>query len=89
MSNPTGCPCGCGAQSKDPCWNLSRWEISEVDLPPGACPGCGGEGQVSFITGPGPEDVASATCPSCNGTGDAKPTTCPCGIHRADCEYHR
>jgi hypothetical protein len=45
---------------------------STAELPPGACPNCGGEGQVQGVcaTSPeNPEGVYAEICKRCNGSG--------------------
>lgn len=44
---------------------------SKIELPPGACPNCGGEGQEQGLDANALEGVYAKTCTACNGTGKA------------------
>jgi hypothetical protein len=47
----------------------AEWSEQRVELPPGACANCGGEGQEQWIDGAG--EPAACTCTGCRGTGNA------------------
>jgi len=51
------------------------WKKSEVELPPGACEHCGGEGQVHATCAPtsdNPDGVTDEICSTCAGSGLAR-----------------
>jgi hypothetical protein len=49
------------------------FDEAKIDLPSGACPNCGGEGQEQWIDAAG--EPAARTCKDCRGTGNAKNLT--------------
>ncbi len=50
---------------------LPEFQAGRVELPPGACATCGGEGQEQYLDETAPEGVAARDCPTCGGSGAA------------------
>jgi predicted HAD superfamily Cof-like phosphohydrolase len=62
-------------ESLRPSLAVGEWTKAEIELPPGACGECGGEGQIQGVCATSqenPEGVYAETCESCKGSGLAR-----------------